>query len=71
VALPQGQVPLALVSFNAGVEAGQLAALLALLPVLAWLRRREWLGERRGPALALANAAIVVAGLGWFVARVS
>ena len=68
IALPRAQVPLALVSFNLGVETGQIAVLVVLLPVLVWLRRRTWF-ESGG--WALANAAIALAGLGWFIARVS
>jgi hydrogenase/urease accessory protein HupE len=37
--LPAGEIPLALVSFNLGIELGQLAAVAALLALLAALRR--------------------------------
>jgi len=39
VGLPAGQIPLALLFFNLGVEAGQLA-FIAAVAVLAWLARR-------------------------------
>jgi hydrogenase/urease accessory protein HupE len=67
IALPRAEVPLALVSFNAGVEAGQLAVLLLILPVVLWLRRRPWFaaGGMRG-----ASAVLALAGLAWFVGRV-
>jgi len=37
--LPQGTLALALVGFNLGVEAGQLAIVAAFLPLAFWLRR--------------------------------
>jgi hydrogenase/urease accessory protein HupE len=39
VGLPEGAIPVALLFFNLGVEAGQLAFIAAALPVLAALRR--------------------------------
>jgi hypothetical protein len=39
VGLPAGQIPLALLFFNLGVEAGQLAFIAAVIG-LAWLARR-------------------------------
>lgn len=67
VGLPAGQVPAALALFNLGVEAGQLAILAVLLPVVFVLARQ--------PAYArwgvrLASGAIVLAGLFWFAERV-
>ena len=67
IALPQGEIPLALVSFNVGVELGQLAVLGIALPLLAALRRTAWLGAR---AVRAASGAVVVAGVSWFVVRV-
>jgi hydrogenase/urease accessory protein HupE len=68
IALPAGQVPLALLAFNLGVEAGQLAALVAVLPGVYWLGRRGWLGGR---GVKAASAMVAAAGLFWFVARVA
>lgn len=39
VGLPQGAIPLALLLFNLGVEAGQMAFVAAIYPGLALLRR--------------------------------
>ena len=39
IGLPQGEVPMALLTFNLGVEAGQLAIVIAALAVLALIRR--------------------------------
>lgn len=42
LALPRAELAWALVGFNLGVEAGQAMILVAVFPVLAWLRRRPW-----------------------------
>ena len=67
VALSRAQIPIALVSFNAGVEAGQLMVLAVVLPMLALLRRREWFPVH---GVRFASSLIAVAGLVWFVQRV-
>jgi hypothetical protein len=67
VALPSAQVPLALASFNAGVEAGQVAVLFPVLMVVLRLARRSWFAER---VAKLMSAGIAVAGLVWFAERV-
>ena len=67
VALPRADVPLALLSFNLGVELGQLAVLGALLPLLALLRASPRFAGAGVRALSGATAAL---GLAWFVARV-
>jgi hydrogenase/urease accessory protein HupE len=67
IQLPRAQVAPALLLFNLGVEAGQLAAMVPMLGVLALLRRSAWF-LRRG--VRLLSAGIVAAGLIWFVARV-
>jgi hydrogenase/urease accessory protein HupE len=66
IALPRAQVPLALVSFNVGVELGQLAVMAVLIPVLVIARARGWLGPRGTRALS-----VCVAGAGgiWLVRR--
>lgn len=63
----EGRVAPALLAFNAGVELGQLAVLALALPLLGWGRKRGWLDAR---VVKVLSAAIVVAGLAWFVARV-
>jgi hydrogenase/urease accessory protein HupE len=65
--LPAGNLALALVCFNGGVELGQAGVVLVLLPLLLMLRRRaEW--ERYAvPLLSLGVAAM---GLYWLVERV-
>lgn len=67
IALPPARVPMALVSFNLGVEAGQLAAMALVLPLVVLLRDRSWF-ERRG--VRVLSGAVAVAGVIWFVGRV-
>jgi hydrogenase/urease accessory protein HupE len=42
IGLPQGDVPLALLFFNVGVELGQLAFIVAMLAIGALVRRIRW-----------------------------
>jgi hydrogenase/urease accessory protein HupE len=67
IALPRGQVPLALISFNLGVETGQLAVLTLALPSLMVLTRRSPWFEDRG--VKLVSALIAVGGGALFIAR--
>lgn len=54
-----------LVSFNAGIEIGQLAIIGLLFPVLLFVRRRAWSGF----AHTVATAGAAVVSLVWFVQR--
>ena len=67
IALPRAKVPVALVLFNLGVEAGQLAVLAIVLPIVLLARRRPLFADK---GVKVLSAAIVIAGLVWFVARV-
>ena len=67
IALPAAQLPLALLSFNLGVEAGQILVLALLLPILLWLRRRPWFARQ---GVRSTSGLIAVAGAVWFVQRV-
>jgi hypothetical protein len=67
IALPARQVPVALASFNVGVEAGQLLVLAAVLPALILLRRQLWFAHY---GVRLASGLVAVAGGIWFVARI-
>lgn len=64
--LPQGALALALLGFNLGVELGQLAIVLAFLP-LAWALRRSWFYRRA----VLFGGSLVVAALAalWLIER--
>ena len=61
-------VPKALLGFNLGVEAGQLATLAVVLPLIVVARKREWFQKRGVRILSWAIAAL---GLVWFVVRVA
>ena len=67
IALSRSEVPPALVSFNLGVEAGQIAVLALLLPLVLFLREKTWF-EPRGARVV--SGAVAVAGGVWFVSRV-
>ncbi len=67
IQIPHAKVPVALVAFNLGVEAGQLAVLAVLLPLVLWARKRP---EFRGHGVQIASACVTLAGLVWFVQRI-
>jgi len=66
LALPKPALALSLVSFNLGVEAGQLAIVATFLP-LAYLSRRSWLY----PRLALGAGSLSIAAVAsvWLIER--
>lgn len=66
VSLARAQVPVALFSFNAGVEIGQLVAVGVAVPLLALSRRRGWLGPR---TTRLLDLGVACAGCAWLVTR--
>lgn len=68
ISLPASELPLALASFNIGVEAGQLAVLAVVLPAVWWLQQRRWFAHG---GFQTSSVAIAVMGLWWFVARVA
>lgn len=67
VGLPQGEVPLAVLSFNLGIEAGQLLFVAAMLAVDVAIRR--WTGGR--PAWVETAAAYAIGSLAalWCIER--
>ncbi|HEY1536115.1 MAG TPA: HupE/UreJ family protein [Polyangiaceae bacterium] len=66
IALPRAQLPVALVSFNLGVELGQLAVLALALPLVLKARRAPWFGQR---GVKLLSLAIAVGGGVLFIVR--
>ncbi len=64
--LPNRELLTALVSFNAGIELGQLAVLVAAFAAVGWGRNRA--GYRRWVVIP-ASAMIAVVGLWWAVER--
>ena len=67
IGLPERDVPVALLTFNLGVEAGQLLIVAAALGLLALIRRvaADWLR----PAMVAASYAIGITASYWFIAR--
>lgn len=62
---PDGRL-LSLLAFNVGVEAGQIAVLLPIVPFVWWARGRPLYDRRVLPALSTATVAV---GLLWFFER--
>jgi hydrogenase/urease accessory protein HupE len=67
IALPRAEIPAMLLAFNVGVELGQVAVLALVLPLILAARKRGWLDQT---GVRVMSAAIVAAGLFWFVTRV-
>lgn len=67
IGLPEGEVPVALATFNVGVELGQLIIVGMTLAVLAALRR--WAPGWRGRAVVVASYAIGTTASFWFLQR--
>ena len=67
IGLPEGDVPVALLTFNLGVEAGQLVIIAACLALIALLRRFAQLTLR--PATVLATYGIGTIASFWFIER--
>lgn len=66
--LPRAQVPAALITFNLGVEAGQLFAMSLVLPMVMLIRQKDWF-EPRG--VRVVSGAVALAGGVWFVIRIA
>jgi hypothetical protein len=71
IGLPQGDVPLALLAFNAGVEIGQLMFIAGVLGVLALARRVPLPRPVVQHALPVATYVIGTLAAFWFMERVS
>ncbi len=69
IGLPEGDVPTALLTFNLGVEAGQLIIIAALLSAIALVRR--FLAPALRPAIVIAAYAIGIGASNWFFARLA
>lgn len=67
VAERAGGVLMPLLSFNLGVEAGQVAVASVVLPLIWWLRKNESFLRRGVPACSVL---VALAGTFWFVQRV-
>ncbi len=67
LAVPKDQLVPALVAFNVGVEAGQLAVLAVVLPLLLWARKHQWFLTYGVRGL---STVVVLLGVSWFALRV-
>ena len=68
IGLPQGDVPAALISFNLGVEAGQLLVVALVLALVALVRRGKPGAEER--LVRFASYPIGVIGAYWLIDRI-
>jgi hypothetical protein len=68
IALPRAEIPVALVSFNLGVELGQLGVLALALPLVLAARRAPAFGSRGVRAV---SSTIALAGAVLFVVRLA
>ena len=66
--LPRARVPAALLAFNLGVEAGQLAVLAAIAAPLYFVRKSPWFRDR---GVKLASGALAAAGLVLFAVHLA
>jgi hydrogenase/urease accessory protein HupE len=71
IGLPQGDIPLALFSFNVGVEAGQLIFIGVVLGVLACAKFISFPSAVERHALSAATYAIGTTAAFWFIERVA
>jgi hydrogenase/urease accessory protein HupE len=67
IASGQGSIAVPLVSFNLGVEAGQIMVAAVVLPLIWWLRNHKGFVQRGVPACSLI---VALAGAYWLVERV-
>lgn len=66
IGLPQDSLVLALLNFNLGVEAGQLLAVLLVVPVLVALKKTRW----HDRVVTTVSALVLLVGVALFVERV-
>jgi hydrogenase/urease accessory protein HupE len=66
--LPDSERVTGLLSFNFGVEGGQLAVIAAMLLTVGWFRDRPWYRARLVVPMSLA---IAVVGLYWTISRIA
>jgi hydrogenase/urease accessory protein HupE len=67
--VPQGAVVPALAAFNIGVETGQIAIVVAVLPVLLFIDRHTD-GKRHDKLVYALSGIIALAGAFWFLQRI-
>ena len=67
--VPQGGVIPALAAFNIGVEAGQIAIVMAVLPILFFIDKQTG-GKRNEKFVYVVSALIALAGVYWLLERI-
>jgi hypothetical protein len=66
IGLPQDNLIWSLLNFNLGVEAGQLAAVVLVLPALFWLRKTVW----EAKVVRVVSAVVMGVGIALFIKRI-
>ena len=66
IGLPQDNLIWSLLNFNLGVEAGQLAAVILVLPALFWLRKTVW----EAKVVRVVSAVVMGVGIALFIERI-
>lgn len=66
IGLPQDNLIWSLLNFNLGVEAGQLAAVVLVLPALFWLRKTAW----ETKVVRVVSAVVMGVGIALFIERI-
>jgi hydrogenase/urease accessory protein HupE len=71
IGLPQGDIPLALFAFNAGVEVGQLAFIAAVLGVMQLAKQFNMPAVVEGPLRTVTAYGVGTVAAFWFVERLA
>ncbi|MBR0718572.1 HupE/UreJ family protein [Bradyrhizobium liaoningense] len=71
IGLPHGDIPLALLSFNVGVEIGQLIFIGGVLGTMFCIRRFDVPTRIRRAAVPVASYAIGITSAFWFIERLT
>lgn len=66
IGLPQENLIWSLLNFNLGVEAGQLLAVVIVLPGLFWLRKTAW----EAKTVRIISAIVMAVGIALFIERI-
>ena len=66
IGLPQDNLIWSLLNFNLGVEAGQLAAVVLVLPALFWLRKTTW----ETKVVRVVSAIVMGVGIALYIERI-
>ena len=67
--LPRGDLAWSLLSFNLGVETGQMTVVVVIALLLAGVRRSGWISNRR--LVVCGSIIVAAAGFFWFIERIA